>query len=167
MTVHFSKSVRTKTWLRINGFSQIAPRFKAYFSISSQWCWKAKTGWGFSWETPVRQAKKANTALLSLPMCKHTHSDGQANVCSNTTRKVRGSFYGLGSTPLFVLQLTPSLLHVFVSLLYVKVWADEVRVDRDDTTVCFGESLCLVCTVWGLTPSVTLHQFYQCNKQKF
>ena len=130
----FSKSVNTKgTWQHINYFSQIFPPNKAYFSISTTGCWKAKPGKGFSSERELSSWLRERTVHLYpyLNVNIHRQTSKQTNVCANTIHKVRGRALPdthrpccmrmfLITTPLFALQLIlVSSTCFFVWLLYV------------------------------------------------
>lgn len=161
MTVHFSKSVNTKAWLQINELSQIASPSKAYFSISTRCCWKAKTSWGFSWES------KHYTFIHTYEQT-YTQTGKQTHVCANTIQKVRVralidthrscwlriflrfKLHSLVCSAAYSCRFCMCLPHCCLCQPVCLV-GESVRgcFCSHDMSVCFGESLCLACTLSG------------------
>lgn len=116
------------------------------------------------WETAVKATERANISLSFVRTSKHADSrGGQTHVCTNTTPKGERQtpaglriLLRLNSTPSFALQL----ILVVCACICVSMCAQPVCLCgcfcSGDTSVCFRESLRLLCTPWEMTPLVTL-----------
>lgn len=148
------KSLNTNSWQQMNELPRTASSSRAYFSISSlrDSCQSDRESKHFTFLHTYEQTRR------------------QTRACTNTTQKVRGRAlpdthgptawefdYGLDSTPSFALQLSL----VAGACICVSLCAQPGQpvygcFCSDDMSVCFGESLCLSCTLWEMTPLVTI-----------
>lgn len=115
-------------------------------------------------------AKRANITLLSIPTSKHTQTQTgkQTHACANTIQKVRGrALIDTHRSCLLRIFLRFKLHSLICSAAYscrfcmclphcclcqpVCLVGESVRgcFCSHDMSVCFGESLCLVCTLSG------------------